>query len=220
MVKVVDWFFTKQVLYKEEVKMTDNKMAIAWLDEMKTMLNPDKVVWIDGSEEQLDALRKQAVEEGTMIPLNEEKLPGCYLHRTAPNDVARVEDRTFICAKTKEEAGPTNNWMDPKEMYAKLTKLFTNSMKGRTMYIIPFIMGPAKSPFSKVGIEITDSIYVVLNMDIMTRIGKVAIEELSEKGDFTKCLGVWYNRMNRCRRPTAPGKETPCRKPIPSRCRG
>ena len=188
MVKVVDWFFTKQVLYKEEVKMTDNKMAIAWLDEMKAMLNPDKVVWIDGSEEQLDALRKQAVEEGTMIPLNEEKLPGCYLHRTAPNDVARVEDRTFICAKTKEEAGPTNNWMDPKEMYAKLTKLFTNSMKGRTMYIIPFIMGPAKSPFSKVGIEITDSIYVVLNMNIMTRIGKVAIEELSEKGDFTKCL--------------------------------
>ena len=168
--------------------MTDNKMAIAWLDEMKAMLNPDKVVWIDGSEEQLDALRKQAVEEGTMIPLNEEKLPGCYLHRTAPNDVARVEDRTFICAKTKEEAGPTNNWMDPKEMYAKLTKLFTNSMKGRTMYIIPFIMGPAKSPFSKVGIEITDSIYVVLNMNIMTRIGKVAIEELSEKGDFTKCL--------------------------------
>lgn len=168
--------------------MTDNKMAIAWLDEMKAMLNPDKVVWIDGSEEQLEALRKQSVEEGTMIPLNEEKLPGCYLHRTAPNDVARVEDRTFICAKTKEEAGPTNNWMDPKEMYAKLTKLFTNSMKGRTMYIIPFIMGPAKSPFSKVGIEITDSIYVVLNMNIMTRIGKVAVEELSEKGDFTKCL--------------------------------
>ena len=168
--------------------MTDNKKALQWIEEMKAMLNPDNVVWIDGSQEQLDALRKQSVEEGTMIPLNQEKLPGCYLHRTAPNDVARVEDRTFICAKTKEEAGPTNNWMDPQEMYAKLTKLFTNSMKGRTMYIIPFIMGPAKSPFSKVGIEITDSIYVVLNMDIMTRVGKIAIEELSEKGDFTKCL--------------------------------
>ncbi len=168
--------------------MTDNKMALQWIEEMKAMLNPDKVVWIDGSKEQLEALRAQAVEDGTLIKLDQEKLPGCYLHRTAPNDVARVEDRTFICAKTKEAAGPTNNWMDPQEMYAKLTKLYTNSMKGRTMYIIPFIMGPAKSPFSKVGIEITDSIYVVLNMDIMTRVGKVAIEELSEKGDFTKCL--------------------------------
>ena len=168
--------------------MTDNKMALQWIEEMKAMLNPDNVVWIDGSKEQLDALRAKAVEDGTLIKLDQEKLPGCYLHRTAPNDVARVEDRTFICAKTKEAAGPTNNWMDPQEMYAKLTKLYTNSMKGRTMYIIPFIMGPAKSPFSKVGIEITDSIYVVLNMDIMTRVGKVAIEELSEKGDFTKCL--------------------------------
>ncbi len=191
MLIVVDWNFTKQKLkfkYKEEVKMTDNKMALQWIEEMKAMLNPDNVVWIDGSKEQLDALRAQAVEDGTLIKLDQEKLPGCYLHRTAPNDVARVEDRTFICAKTKEAAGPTNNWMDPQEMYAKLTKLYTNSMKGRTMYIIPFIMGPAKSPFSKVGIEITDSIYVVLNMDIMTRVGKIAIEELSEKGDFTKCL--------------------------------
>ena len=168
--------------------MTDNKMALQWIEEMKAMLNPDKVVWIDGSKEQIEALRAQAVEDGTLIKLDQEKLPGCYLHRTAPNDVARVEDRTFICAKTKEAAGPTNNWMDPQEMYAKLTKLYTNSMKGRTMYIIPFIMGPAKSPFSKVGIEITDSIYVVLNMEIMTRVGKIAIEELSEKGDFTKCL--------------------------------
>ena len=168
--------------------MTDNKKALEWLDEMKAMLQPDKVVWIDGSKEQLDELTEIAVKDGTMIRLNQEKLPGCYLHRTAQNDVARVEDRTFICARTKEEAGPTNNWMDPKEMYAKLTKLFTGSMKGRTMYIIPFIMGPAKSPFSKVGIEITDSIYVVLNMNIMTRVGKIALEELSEKGDFTKCL--------------------------------
>ena len=173
--------------------MTDNKKALQWIEEMKAMLNPDNVVWIDGSEEQLNALRAQAVADGTLIKLDEEKLPGCYLHRTAPNDVARVEDRTFICAKTKEAAGPTNNWMDPQEMYAKLTKLYTNSMKGRTMYIIPFIMGPAKSPFSKVGIEITDSIYVVLNMGIMTRMGQIAIEELSEKGDFTKCLHCTAN---------------------------
>ena len=173
--------------------MTDNKKALQWIEEMKAMLNPDNVVWIDGSKEQLDALRAQAVADGTLIKLDEEKLPGCYLHRTAPNDVARVEDRTFICAKTKEAAGPTNNWMDPQEMYAKLTKLYTNSMKGRTMYIIPFIMGPAKSPFSKVGIEITDSIYVVLNMDIMTRMGQIAIDELSEKGDFTKCLHCTAN---------------------------
>ena len=173
--------------------MTDNKKALQWIEEMKAMLNPDNVVWIDGSEEQLNALRAQAVADGTLIKLDEEKLPGCYLHRTAPNDVARVEDRTFICAKTKEAAGPTNNWMDPQEMYAKLTKLYTNSMKGRTMYIIPFIMGPAKSPFSKVGIEITDSIYVVLNMDIMTRMGQIAIDELSEKGDFTKCLHCTAN---------------------------
>ena len=173
--------------------MTDNKKALQWIEEMKAMLNPDKVVWIDGSEEQLNELRAQAVADGTLIKLDEEKLPGCYLHRTAPNDVARVEDRTFICAKTKEAAGPTNNWMDPQEMYAKLTKLYTDSMKGRTMYIIPFIMGPAKSPFSKVGIEITDSIYVVLNMGIMTRMGQIAIDELSEKGDFTKCLHCTAN---------------------------
>ena len=173
--------------------ITNNKSVNAWIEEMKAMLNPDNVVWIDGSEEQLNALRAQAVADGTLIKLDEEKLPGCYLHRTAPNDVARVEDRTFICAKTKEAAGPTNNWMDPQEMYAKLTKLYTNSMKGRTMYIIPFIMGPAKSPFSKVGIEITDSIYVVLNMGIMTRMGQIAIEELSEKGDFTKCLHCTAN---------------------------
>jgi len=168
--------------------MTNNKKVLAWIEEMKAMTKPDNVVWIDGSEAQLEELRAQAVKDGTLIKLNEEKLPGCYLHRTAQNDVARVEDRTFICAPTKEEAGPTNNWMDPAEMYAKLAKLFDGSMKGRTMYVIPFIMGPANSPFSKVGIELTDSIYVVLNMDIMTRVGTVALDEIGENGDFTKCL--------------------------------
>ncbi len=168
--------------------MTNNKKVLAWIEEMKAMTKPDNVVWIDGSEAQLEELRAQAVKDGTLIKLNEEKLPGCYLHRTAQNDVARVEDRTFICAPTKEEAGPTNNWMDPTEMYAKLSKLFDGSMKGRTMYVIPFIMGPANSPFSKVGVELTDSIYVVLNMDIMTRVGTVALDEIGENGDFTKCL--------------------------------
>ncbi|MDR0405733.1 MAG: phosphoenolpyruvate carboxykinase, partial [Clostridiales bacterium] len=149
--------------------MTANQKVLTWLEEMKALNKPDAVVWIDGSEQQLDALRKRAVEDGTLEKLNEDALPGCYLHRTAQNDVARVEDRTFICAKTKEAAGPTNNWMDPQEMYAKLRTLFDGSYKGRTMYVVPFIMGPAKSPFSKVGIELTDSIYVVLNMAIMTR---------------------------------------------------
>jgi len=168
--------------------MTTNTKVLNWVEEMKALTQPDNVVWIDGSQAQLDELTKQAVANGTLITLNQDKLPGCYLHRTAQNDVARVEDRTFICSNTKEEAGPTNNWMEPDQMYAKMSKLFDGSMKGRTMYVIPFIMGPAKSPFSKVGIELTDSIYVVLNMNIMTRMGQVAIDEIGENGDFTKCL--------------------------------
>ncbi len=168
--------------------MTDNKTVLAWLEEMKAMTKPENVMWIDGSEEQLEALRKEAVETGEMIKLNQEKLPGCYYHRTAENDVARVEARTFICTPTKEEAGPINNWMDPAEMYAKLKKLYTGAMTGRTMYVIPYSMGPVGSPFSKIGIELTDSIYVVLNMAIMTRVGKVVIESLGDSADFVKCL--------------------------------
>ncbi len=168
--------------------MTNNKVVLQWLDEMVKLTKPDKVVWIDGSEEQKDQLRKEALATGEIIELNQEKLPGCYLHRTAENDVARVEDRTFICTPTKEEAGPTNNWVDPKEMYERLTKLFDGSMKGRTMYVIPFMMGPFGSPFSKIGIELTDSIYVVLNMDIMTRVGKKVLDELGDSPDFVKCL--------------------------------
>ena len=168
--------------------MTQNKKVLAWLEEMKDLTTPDKVVWIDGSEKQLDELRAEAVATGEMIKLNEEKLPGCYYHRTAENDVARVEDRTFICTPTKEEAGPINNWMDPAEMYAKLKKLYKNSMAGRTMYVIPYSMGPVGSPFSKIGIELTDSIYVVLNMAIMTRIGQKVLDCLGTDGDFVKCL--------------------------------
>ncbi len=150
---------------------------------MIALTKPDKVVWIDGSDEQLDALRDEAVSTGEMIRLNQEELPGCLYHRTLPNDVARVEDRTFICTKKKEDAGPTNNWCDPEEMYAKLTPMYDGVMKGRTMYVIPYSMGPIGSPLAKVGVEVTDSIYVVLNMDIMTRMGAKAFENLGDESD-------------------------------------
>ncbi len=168
--------------------MTENKTVLAWLDEMVAMCKPAKVTWIDGSEEQLEALRAEAVSTGEMIKLNEEKLPGCYYHRTAENDVARVEDRTFICTPTKEEAGPINNWMAPDEMYAKLKALYDGAMEGREMYVIPYSMGPVGSPFSKIGIELTDSIYVVLNMAIMTRVGQAVMDQLGDSDDFVKCL--------------------------------
>ncbi len=168
--------------------MTNNKAVLAWLEEMKALTTPDNVVWIDGTQEQIDQLRKEAVAEGELYELNQEKLPGCYLHRTAENDVARVEDRTFICTTKQEDAGPTNNWEAPDVMYAKLRKLFDGCMKGRTMYVIPYMMGSYGSPFSKIGIELTDSRYVVLNMLIMTRVGTKVLEELGDSDDFVKCL--------------------------------
>ena len=168
--------------------MTTNKTVLSWIDEMAAMCQPEQIVWIDGSDAQRDALRAEAVASGEIIELNQEKLPGCYYHRTAENDVARVEDRTFICTNTKEEAGPINNWMDPAQMYEKLKALYKGSMQGRTMYVIPYSMGPVGSPFSKIGIELTDSIYVVLNMLIMTRVGKAVIDELGDKTEFVKCL--------------------------------
>ena len=167
---------------------TTNKTVLAWLEEIKKLTNPDNVVWIDGSEEQADALRAEAVSTGEMIKLNEEKLPGCYLHRTKPNDVARVENRTFICSRKEEDAGPTNNWCDPKEMYEKLYNIVRNSYKGRTMYIIPFSMGPVGSPLAKIGIEVTDSIYVVLNMRIMTRVSPKVLEVLGDSNDWVRGL--------------------------------
>jgi phosphoenolpyruvate carboxykinase (GTP) len=175
--------------------MTQNKTVLAWIKEMADMCRPDNQVWIDGSEEQLEALRAEAVATGEMIKLNEEKLPGCYYHRTAENDVARVEDRTFICTPTEKEAGPINNWMEPEKMYAKLNALYTGSMEGRTMYIIPYSMGPVGSPFSKIGIELTDSIYVVLNMAIMTRVGQAVLDQLGNDDDaeFVKCLHAKKN---------------------------
>ena len=167
---------------------TTNKTVLAWLDEVKNLTNPDNVVWIDGSEEQANALRAEAVASGEMIKLKEEKLPGCYLHRTKPNDVARVENRTFICSRKQENAGPTNNWCDPKEMYEKLYNIARDSYKGRTMYIIPYSMGPVGSPLAKVGIEVTDSIYVVLNMRIMTRVSPKVLEVLGDSNDWVRGL--------------------------------
>ena len=168
--------------------MTTNKTVLKWLDEMKDLLTPDKVMWIDGSHEQTEELRKLAVEIGELEALNPEKLPDCYLHRTKPNDVARVEDRTFICTATKEEAGPTNNWCEPKEMYEKLYNIARGSYKGRTMYVIPYSMGPIGSPIAKIGIEITDSVYVVLNMLIMTRVSPKVLEVLGDSNDWVRGL--------------------------------
>ena len=170
------------------MKPTNNKHVLSWMDEMIAITKPDEVVWIDGSQEQLDRLRELAVADGTMIRLNQELLPGCYLHRTHPDDVARVEDRTFICCEKEEDAGPTNHWMEPSAMYKKLYALFDGSMKGRTMYVIPYSMGVVGSPFAKYGIELTDSTYVVLNMAIMTRVGTHVLDALGEDGDFIRGL--------------------------------
>ena len=168
--------------------LTQNKTVIDWIEEKIALVSPNKVMWIDGSEEQLDALRAEACKTGEMIKLNEDLLPGCLLHRTKPNDVARVENRTFICAESADQAGPTNNWMDPAEAYKMLYDIAKDSYKGRTMYVIPYSMGPVGSPFSKIGIELTDSIYVVLNMAIMTRIGKKVIDTLGDSNDWVRGL--------------------------------
>ncbi|HOB36833.1 MAG TPA: phosphoenolpyruvate carboxykinase (GTP) [Candidatus Avimonas sp.] len=168
--------------------MTKNQSVLSWLEEQKNLVQPDRVVWIDGSQEQLEALRAEACETGEMIKLNQEKLPGCYLHRTAVNDVARVEHRTFICSEKEEDAGPTNNWMEPAKAYKMLYDIARGSYRGRTMYVIPYSMGPVGSPFAKYGIEVTDSIYVVLNMAIMTRIGKDVLEALGDSADWVRGL--------------------------------
>lgn len=159
-----------------------------WVDEMAALCKPGRIVWIDGSEEEKKLLENEAVATGEIVRLNQEKLPGCFYHRTAVNDVARTEHLTFICTKKKEDAGPTNNWMAPKDAYKKGASYFRGTMKGRTMYVIPFSMGPVGSPFSKIGVELTDSIYVVLNMRIMTRIGQKVLDVLGTDGEFTKCL--------------------------------
>ncbi|MBR0423307.1 MAG: phosphoenolpyruvate carboxykinase (GTP) [Clostridia bacterium] len=168
--------------------MTKNSSVLKFIEDMKNVVNPKNIVWIDGSEKQLEELRKKACEKNEIIKLNEKKLPGCYLRRTNPNDVARTESRTLICTPTKEEAGPTNNWRDPKYAYEKVLNIAKNSYKNKTMYVIPYSMGIPGSKFAKIGIELTDSIYTVLNMALMTRVGKKVLDILGESTDWVRGL--------------------------------
>src|SRR6476646_7715150 len=159
-----------------------------WVNDVRAITRPDRVVFCDGSEAERARLTAECLASGELIELNQQKMPGCYLHRSAPHDVARTEHLTFVCTEPKDDAGPNNNWMAPADAFAKVTPLFTNAMKGRTMYVVPFLMGPPGSRFSKVGVEITDSKYVVLSMRIMTRVGQAALDHLGASDDFTRCL--------------------------------
>jgi phosphoenolpyruvate carboxykinase (GTP) len=167
---------------------TTNPHLLRWVEEAARLVQPDRIVWCNGSDEERRRLTAEAVTSGVLLELDQKRLPGCYLHRSNPNDVARVEQLTFICTPTREEAGPTNNWMAPADAYRKLGALFEGSMRGRTMYVVPYVMGPADSPYSKIGVELTDSAYVVLNMGIMTRMGAVALERLGTSDDFNRGL--------------------------------
>jgi phosphoenolpyruvate carboxykinase (GTP) len=167
---------------------TRDKELKDWVNKMARLCQPDDIVWIDGTEEQKKKIEEEAAACGELIRLNQEKLPGCFLHRSAADDVARTEHLTFICARKKHDAGPTNNWMSPKPAYRKARAIFKGAMKGRTMYVIPFSMGPVGSPFSKIGVELSDSRYVVLNMLIMTRVGEAVLRQLEKEDKFTRCL--------------------------------
>jgi len=168
--------------------MTNHAGLKKWVKECAALCQPDNIVWCDGSLAENERLEKQAFATGELLQLNQEKLPGCVYHRTAKNDVARTEHLTYICTSKKEDAGPNNNWLSPDEGYSRAGAIFKGSMKGRTMYVIPFSMGPVGSPFSKIGVELTDSIYVVLNMRIMTSIGKRVLNALGDNGEFTHGL--------------------------------
>ena len=169
--------------------MTTKNDALAnWVEEVAALTKPDKIVWCDGSDAEYNAMIDQMLESGTLMRLNEETHPNCYLHRSDPSDVARVEHLTFVCSKSEEDAGPNNHWMDPVEAHAKLDTLFDGCMQGRTMYVIPYCMGPIDSPLSRNGVEITDSPYVVANMKIMARIGTPALERIEREGTFVRGL--------------------------------
>ena len=172
----------------DALEFIPNTHVRQWASQLAEMCQPDQVRVLDGSASERAELLKQAVAEKVLIPLNQEKLPGCYLHRSNPNDVARTEHNTYICSPSERQAGPTNNWSEPRATYAKLRGLFTGSMRGRTLYVVPFVMGPIGSPLAKVGVELTDSIYVALNMGLMTRMGQVAWQQLGDSDDFTRCL--------------------------------
>ncbi len=168
------------------MEMTTNKQVLDFVNSRAKLVGAGKIVWITGEKEQYDQLTQEAIASGEMIELNQELLPGCLLHRTKENDVARVENRTFICSRDEKDCGPTNNWWNPTEAYAKLDSILEGAYKGNTMYVIPFSMGPVGGPISKIGIEVTDSIYVVLNMRIMTRVGKDVLDALGDSNDFVR----------------------------------
>src|SRR5579872_3502212 len=165
-----------------------SKEAADWVRSVQQLTEPDRVFWCEGSRSELQRLHRELVNKGELLDLNQETFPGCSLYRSNPNDVARVEHLTFICTRSKEDAGPNNNWMDPTEAKAKLRELFRGCMRGRTLYVVPYCMGPIDSPYARCGIEITDSAYVVLNMAIMTRMGRAALERISAEGSFVRGL--------------------------------
>ena len=159
-----------------------------WVDEVARLTRPKNIVWCDGSDAENQRLIDEMLESGTLMTLDQRRYPGCFLHRSDPTDVARTEHLTFVCTTEKDDAGPNNNWMAPADAKKKVGALFEGSMKDRTMYVVPYIMGPVSSPYSQIGVEITDSPYVVVNMRIMTRMGRAALERLGASDDFVKGL--------------------------------